>query len=176
MSVHIREAIPSDAHSITVAYRASRQEAFGGILPGNAVHSRDFEGDVRRWKEFAETGQGHLLVAEAGSGILGLAALEYEGSAAELGALYVHPFHYNNGVGRALLYNALACGNEDSHKEIVAWVLAANQRAKRFFLSRGGWLDGGVEVRQAGSSLKLTMQRIRFGTDRIKYDNKWAQR
>lgn len=136
MSAHIREAAPSDARSITVAYRASRLEAFGGILPDEAVLPRGFDGDVSRWAEFAAAGNGHLLVAEADSEILGLAALEYEESVAELGALYVHPSHYGDGIGTALLGNALSAASEDSYKEVIAWVLAANDRAKRFFLSR----------------------------------------
>jgi hypothetical protein len=53
-----------------------------------------------------------------------------------------------------------------TYPEVIAWILASNRRAKDFFIARGGWLDGGTEIRSIGSqAAQLVMQRIRFRTD-----------
>lgn len=162
LTMHVRSASAADICRVVTVYRASRREAFRDLVPAEAVLPRIFEEDVKRWSQFAEVGNGHLFVGEISSQIIGMAALEYCGPVAELGALYVHPLLYRAGAGSALLWAALSAARADSHQQLCAWVLATNQPAKSFFLARGGWLDGGVEIRQSAQSAKLTMQRIRF--------------
>jgi N-acetylglutamate synthase-like GNAT family acetyltransferase len=163
--ISIRLANRGDADAIASAYRESRREAFTGLIPAEAVLPRTRDDDVRRWREFAESAAGKLFVAESHGAILGVAALEYAGSTAELGALYVHPSAYRNGAGSALLQEVLAAA-APTYPEVIAWILASNRRAKDFFIARGGWLDGGTEIRSIGSqAAQLVMQRIRFRTD-----------
>jgi hypothetical protein len=161
LSISVRLARADEAEAVASAYRASREEAFSGLIPSAAVLPRTYADDVRRWREFADSDDGLLFVAESQGDILGLAALEHSGPLAELGALYVQPSSYRNGAGSALLSMTLSAA-ADSYAEVIAWVLASNQRAKDFFLSRGGWLDGGTEIRSINDSAKLVMQRIRF--------------
>jgi N-acetylglutamate synthase-like GNAT family acetyltransferase len=162
LAVQVRIAAAADIHRTVEVYRASRRDAFQELIPAAAVLPRTRQDDIKRWRQFAEAGDGHLFVAEIGSEIIGMAALEYQTSVAELGALYVHPHHCRAGAGSALLASTLAAARADSRDQVVAWVLASNQRAKEFFLARGGWLDGGVEARRLPDSVTLIMQRIRF--------------
>jgi GNAT superfamily N-acetyltransferase len=159
--IKVRAAADEDVIGAVAAYRAARQEAFAGLIPGEAILPRTYEQDVARWRDFVASPDGRLFVADLGLEVVGLAALEYAVGQAELGALYVDPGRQQSGAGSALLSAVLSAAGADGHREVIGWVLAANQPAKRFFLARGGWLDGGVEIRRAGA-VKLTMQRIRF--------------
>jgi GNAT superfamily N-acetyltransferase len=162
--IRARAATIGDIAEAVAAYRASRQAAFTDLIPKEAVLPRTHDQDIARWQEFAAAPDGRLFVADLGFIVAGLAALEYETGQAELGALYVHPEYHRTGAGSALLNAVLSAAQADGHSEVIGWVLAANQSAKKFFLARGGWLDGGVEIRTAGPT-KITMQRVRFNAN-----------
>lgn len=159
--IDVRTAEAADIAEAVAAYRAARADAFTGLIPDEAVLPRTRDGDVARWAGFADDLDGRLLIADLRGTVIGLAAVENLGGQAELGALYVHPAHQRSGAGTALLSASADQARARGHATMTTWVLATNQAAKRFFLARGGWLDGGVEIRQAGEA-KLTMQRLRF--------------
>lgn len=154
----------SDVAEAVAAYRAARHEAFSGLMPREAVLPRTYHQDVERWLGFAVDPNGRLFIARVSLKVAGLAALEFTDGQAELGALYVHPGCQRSGAGASLLSAVLGAARAAGRAEVIGWVLAANQPAKRFFLSCGGWLDGGVGIREVGPA-RLTMQRIRFNAE-----------
>lgn len=65
----------------------------------------------------------------------------------ELGALYVLPPHWGNGIGRALLDAVLA--RRPGPRQVL-WVLEGNQRSCRFYESCGFVVDGTRKVVDLG--------------------------
>ena len=61
----------------------------------------------------------------------------------ELGALYVDPQHWGNGVGVALLLAAREQMWQQGFRKAILWVLTGNVRAERFY-QRDGWTRDGV--------------------------------
>ena len=62
----------------------------------------------------------------------------------EIRAIYALPEVWGQGVGHALLTDAIArCVAEGGWEAVVLWVLADNPRARRFYEAHGFALDGG---------------------------------
>jgi hypothetical protein len=55
------------------------------LIPAEAVLPRSYDDDVARWREFAASRDGKLFVAESVGDVLGMAALEYTTTEAEVG-------------------------------------------------------------------------------------------
>lgn len=80
----------------------------------------------------------------------------------ELRALYVHPDHWNRGVGRDPHDHAVASLRDGGYRDAILWVLATNARAQRFY-ERAGWQRDGTErVDTTRDGLKL--EEIRYAT------------
>jgi GNAT superfamily N-acetyltransferase len=101
---------------------------------------------VERWKWERETHR--LTVAEQDGSVVGFTYVgpsETPGCA-ELYAIHVEPGLVGTGVGRQLMDNALPQLAGLGAERAVLWVLAANERARRFY-DRAGWVpDGGTRV------------------------------
>jgi GNAT superfamily N-acetyltransferase len=69
---------------------------------------------------------------------------------AELGALYVAPEHWREGVGQALIETSLDRLERLPYSEIVLWTFAENERAVAFY-ERFGWRRDGAEKIHARS-------------------------
>jgi ribosomal protein S18 acetylase RimI-like enzyme len=65
---------------------------------------------------------------------------------AELYALYVRPDRIGTGVGRALMSTALTRTRSLGVRHLLLWVLAGNDRARRFYARSGFAPDGAVTV------------------------------
>lgn len=64
------------------------------------------------------------------------------GQVGEVYALYVTPAWWSTGAGRSLMGEALAALEADGYQRAVLWVLAANNRARRFYERAGFTTDG----------------------------------
>ena len=64
------------------------------------------------------------------------------GEVGEVYALYVTPAWWSSGTGRSLMGAALTALEADGYQRVVLWVLAANNRARRFYERAGFTTDG----------------------------------
>jgi GNAT superfamily N-acetyltransferase len=64
----------------------------------------------------------------------------------EVYAMYVDPAHWSTGTGRSLMAAAVAALTEAGYQRAVLWVLAGNDRARRFYAA-GGWQPDGTDNR-----------------------------
>lgn len=125
------------------------------------------------------------LVAEEGdAGITGFCSLATpsrdEGAderTAEIGALYIDPDHWREGVGSALLSAALAELSERGWRDVVLWVLPENRRALAFYDRFGFAIEPGVEKVEERSGRPVI--RLRRGLDEpiriVPYDPSWPE-
>lgn len=70
---------------------------------------------------------------------------------AEVGALYVDPGHWRQGVGRAMLTAALEELDRRSFRNVILWVLLENHAALAFYERFGFTIEEGVEKREERS-------------------------
>jgi GNAT superfamily N-acetyltransferase len=83
-----------------------------------------------------------------------------EGLVGELYALYVTPAWWSTGTGRALMDHVLTALRADGYPRAVLWVLAGNERARRFYERAGFTPDGSTNVITGlGSVLELRYAR-----------------
>jgi len=163
MSVHLRPAADDDLRAIGALHFHSRAAAYSDILSADALAygSPEVLGEwwMERWKWERDTHR--LTVAVDGDTLAGFTYLgpcEQDG-VAELYAIHADPAYVGTGVGRALMLDALPAlaGLGD---RAVLWVLAANQRARRFY-ERGGWaLDGTTRTGPIGGE---PVAQVRYG-------------
>jgi ribosomal protein S18 acetylase RimI-like enzyme len=64
---------------------------------------------------------------------------------AEIGALYVDPDHWHEGMGRAMLTAALSELGEKGWRDVILWVLPENRAAFAFYERFGFEVEEGVE-------------------------------
>lgn len=78
---------------------------------------------------------------------------------AEVGAMYVDPAHWREGVGAALMGAAVARLEGLPYSEAVLWTFRGNERAVAFY-QRYGWSADGVEkIHQRSGEPAIRMRR-----------------
>ncbi|MCU7725429.1 GNAT family N-acetyltransferase [Actinoplanes sp. KI2] len=146
MAATLRTGNDVDLLPVGALHFRSRGAAYAHILSPETLATPSAaalaEWWTERWKWERETHR--LTVAEDFDRIIGFSYVgpsETEG-AAELYAIHVDPAVVGTGVGRLLMVNALTQLAEIGEERAVLWVLAANERARRFY-DRGGWSPDG---------------------------------
>ena len=76
----------------------------------------------------------------------------------EIYAIYLLPQHWGGGAGRALMAAALAALTDTGFTRATLWVLAGNDRARRFY-ARGGWHPDGLTKRDESRGFPLDEMR-----------------
>jgi GNAT superfamily N-acetyltransferase len=167
----VRWAGPEDALGVANVHVRSWQVAYRGLV--DQAYLDGLEPAERRetWKQglaryvWPERG---TLVAEQDGEIIGFANLSTGRSTgrstdaeAEIHAIYVTPAAWGTGAGRALLDEAIARLEEVGCTEVILWVLATNERARRFYEKAGWHTDGGEAAHDVGG-VEHTVVRYRL--------------
>ncbi|MDQ1647149.1 MAG: hypothetical protein QOJ50_3333 [Cryptosporangiaceae bacterium] len=154
----VRAATEDDLATVTAIRIRSWRAGYAGLLPAAALDGLDAEADLRRRREFFRSGPPGIvtLVATDPAGAIAafcitgpyrdderdLADASLSGSVGEVYALYTDPPRWGGGAGRALLAAAVGLLAERGLDPVRLWVLAGNQRARRFYESAGFAADG----------------------------------
>jgi GNAT superfamily N-acetyltransferase len=132
------------------------QEGYRGIVPEEVLDRLDVAARAARYAfEVEGPGARESWIAVDGDTVLGLAALGQcrDEDAADLGeveALYVHPGRWRSGIGAALMARAEGRLVERGFTEAVLWVLADNERGRRFYEATGWRPDGAAKSLEIG--------------------------
>jgi ribosomal protein S18 acetylase RimI-like enzyme len=150
MAATLRTGNDDDVLPVAALHFRSRGAAYAHILSPetlatpSATALASWWGERRKWEQESH----RLTVAEDFDRIIGFSYVgpsETEG-AAELYAIHVDPAMVGTGVGRLLMANALTELAEIGGERAVLWVLAANERARRFYHQVGWSPDGETRV------------------------------
>jgi GNAT superfamily N-acetyltransferase len=95
--------------------------------------------------------EGNVVVAESDGGVVGFAAVLWEGEAAELDGLFVEPAFWRQGIGRGLIDRAVALA---VGKGAVMLRVVAGQEARGFYEAMGFVLVGEA-VTRFGPALRM---------------------
>jgi len=144
VTVVVRAAVPDDADAVDAVRFASWRAAYGGLVPAAFFDEFDHVAAVSRWRAGIVGGDRQAFVAERTGEIVGFCSYGScrdadRPGAGEVYALYAHPDHWSEGVGRALLPRAIEAL---ANRPIVLWVLRDNARARRFYEIAGLMSDG----------------------------------
>jgi ribosomal protein S18 acetylase RimI-like enzyme len=83
---------------------------------------------------------------------------------AEIGALYVDPAHWGEGVGTALLEATLAELRRQDYRAAILWVLPENHRAIAFYERFGFQVEADVEKVEPRSGQRVIRLRADLRT------------
>ena len=157
----LRPAEPSDAHAVARVHVESWQAAYRGLMPAPYLDSLRPEDRASRY-DFATTdpAKPYTLVALVDGVIQGFAttmpsrdpSLPEHG---ELAALYVHPNHWQHGLGLALIQFARARLEAQGHTHALLWLLDGNQRGARFY-ERDSWTHDHITRTETVWNLPVT--------------------
>ena len=165
MSVVLRRAEPEDALAIATVHVASWQAGYRGIfdddfldalLPEDRATRYDLghDDDARSQTTVA------LLDGEiVGFATIGLSRDEDLSNAGELMALYVHPAHWQRGIGHVLLDDATRRLETRGFSLGSLWVLTDNDRAEALY-RRAGWQRDGVVRDETPWGVVATVRRL----------------
>jgi ribosomal protein S18 acetylase RimI-like enzyme len=166
MNVVVRAGVPADADGLAVAHVRAWQEGYRGLMPQEYLDGLEVAERLTGWQErLANPREGsRLLVGTvdeqvAGFAVFGAARDPDSGEDGELFAINVHPDHWRAGVGSRLLVEVHTGLADLGHENAVLWVVAGNDRARRFY-ERHGW---SVEAVERSDKLPgLTVPEVRY--------------
>jgi enamine deaminase RidA (YjgF/YER057c/UK114 family)/ribosomal protein S18 acetylase RimI-like enzyme len=147
--MQIEAATERDARSIAEVHVASWQAAYPGIVPAAHLASLSIDDREASWRAALAGGEPEVLVARVDGRVAGFIACgrcRDDQAPAEFGevwALYVAAPQWSSGVGRALWLAGLQRLRARSFSVVTLWVLARNDRGRRFYEAAGFRVDPG---------------------------------
>ncbi|MCI2238346.1 GNAT family N-acetyltransferase [Paenibacillus sp. TRM 82003] len=152
----VRPATLDDAGDLARIHVDTWRTTYTGLIPQVVLAAMTLDRAVERWQAVLPLHTPHhcLLAEDPAGDATGFVRCgpsrdeEASGTTGEIQALYVQSTSWSTGTGRALLKAAEKELLADGFTEATSWVLAGNDRARRFY-QRCGWrTDGGTKQEQ----------------------------
>ncbi|GAA2862366.1 N-acetyltransferase [Actinoplanes cyaneus] len=160
----IRELTPADIDPVAAVHVRSIQASYAGLLPDGHLATLDpavFAG--RRRATLGQPGR-HTVVADRDGVLVGHAGVgpdREDPAAGELYSIYVDPGSWGTGAGRLLFLAARRILAADGYSEMRLWVLAGNERARRFY-ERAGMTTDGVTATHRLIDAGIELPKLRY--------------
>ncbi|MEJ6006169.1 GNAT family N-acetyltransferase [Paucibacter sp. AS339] len=139
----IAPATREHASGIARVHIRSWQAAYAGILDQTFLDRLSVEDRALRWEDILQRQESKTLVALRNDSVVGFISYghwRHEHSSPEQGeiwALYAEPQSWSQGVGRALMAQALLELRALGFVEVSLWVIGRNERGVNFYKSCG---------------------------------------
>ncbi len=148
----IRAARIEDSWSIAETQVEAWRHTYVGQIPAEYLASLSVPVREAAWRELFGDANHCILVAEESGVTQGFVSLgpsrdedaEPE-STGEVYAIYLRPGHQGRGLGSGLWREAMKVFKERGLSAITVWVLDSNSTARKFYESRGCFLDGAIK-------------------------------
>jgi RimJ/RimL family protein N-acetyltransferase len=146
----IREATPSDGRAIAEVHVASWRWAYRDDLPAEFLDGLSVEDRERMWDGWLAPDQpgAGTLVAEERDRIVGFCGFarcrddDATQRTAEVLTIYLLPEAAGRGIGRDLFASAVERLRALGYDRATLWVMASNDRSRRFYEVAGWSWDG----------------------------------
>lgn len=159
--VKIRPAKLGDAPHIAKIHMETWQHTYRGQVPDAFLDNlpSTLGERTKKWQETLRKRQRgmRVFVAEIGGKIIGFCIVNPcrdddmdQKEVGELGAIYIDARFMNRGVGSALLKEALDFLKVAGFSRATLWVLDTNEKARRWYESKGWTVEGGTKVDDRG--------------------------
>ena len=171
MSVSIRDAVADDARAIAEVHVRSWQAAYRGELPDDYLDGLSIDERERMWTQAFAEPEPRAAVSVAtddDGGVVGFTGVgqsrddDAPAGTGEVRTIYLLPEWFGKGVGRDLFARANERLRELGFTRATLWVLATNERSRRFY-EKAGWVFDGTE--SAHQSQCLNMPIVRYAAD-----------
>lgn len=138
----IREAEFDDVPAIAQVSYATWVHAYRGIIPDAELDSLNVESVTDKWRQILNLAipRGGTLVAINDESIIAYSRFypsvdsdDDQDRVATIGSIYVHPDFQHQRVGRELMEEILKVAKNRGFAEATLHVLAANERARKFY-------------------------------------------
>lgn len=152
----VRRWVPADLEQIGGVHSRSRQEAYAGLVPADALARVTPEQQVTVWRaRFAGLPERHAgLVVECDGVVVGFALAQLDlRSGAELNAIHVLPEQRGTGAGQALMNGVIDAFCQWGVAEAHLYVIAGNERAQAFYRRNGWRLCGSAGSHEVGGAV-----------------------
>lgn len=174
----IRAEEPDDAEAVARVHVRGWQVGYAGIMPAEVLGRLNVAAWAQRRRDMATADPANpwaTLVAETDGAVTGFATFgpyrinqdraTPDPAYGEVVGLYVDPGHWGDGTADALFTAARATLAGRGWTEFRVWVLAANERARRFY-ARAGLSPDGAEstypVPLSGDRPPLPLVEVRY--------------
>jgi GNAT superfamily N-acetyltransferase len=135
--VKIRDAGPEDAAALARVRSLSWRSAYDGLLPAELIGLAAGPGGETRQRAFlTEEPARRALLAEEDGEAVGMAVYgpdREDDDGAELYVIYVLAEYWSKGVGGPLMDRVIEGVRAGGYPRLALWVLAGNERARRFY-------------------------------------------
>lgn len=150
----VRAPRPRDAPGLAAVHIETWQHAYDGIFPEDFLQNLDREGRRSWFESRIERNGGDLLVSDDGDGPVGFCLFGHSGDQGwgEVYAIYVHPDHWGEGHGAALLSAAEEALSQSGFQRALLWVLEQNRQARGFYEKRGWVLGRPIRIEEIGDT------------------------
>lgn len=145
VGVVIRDATPSDARAIAEVHVASWRWAYRDDLSAEFLDGLSVDDRERGWIKWlaSDPGAGTLVAEERDriAGFCSFAPSHDDGATertAEVLTIYLLPEAAGRGIGRDLFASAVDRLRAFGYDRATLWVMASNDRSRRFY-ERAGW-------------------------------------
>jgi GNAT superfamily N-acetyltransferase len=164
----IRAAGDADARATAALIVRSWRDAYRDLLPQEVLDALDVDDRERGLRKLiAADGTPVLVAADTEAGpVTGVAALsipsrdqDATANTGEVVAIYVEPERTRQGIGAALLAEALTSLRRADCTEATLWVLAGNHPALAFYAGHGFAPDGATDTHPLSGRQTLRMRR-----------------
>lgn len=162
----IREAAIDDAPAIAKVSYLTWLHAYRGIIPDAELDALNIESVTGKWAEILSLPipRGGTLVAIKNETIIAYSRFypsadsdDDNDKVATIGSIYVHPDYQHQGVGREMIGKVLRAVTSYGYTEVTLHVLAANERARKYY-EFWGWqqdLSAVIETSNEESTPKV---------------------
>jgi GNAT superfamily N-acetyltransferase len=157
--VDVRSAEAGDEVAIAEVHVRTWQAAYRGLIPDVYLDGLSVSKRRDSWREIInefDTPATGAFVALHGSDVVGFVHFcpsrddHADRDVGEITAIYVHPEHWGEGIGRVLIGRALDSLGEAGFSSATLWVLDGNERACRFYEASGWTTDGATKADDRG--------------------------
>ncbi len=166
--VAIRRAAGTDAVSIAEVHIAAWRWAYRDDLPAAFLEGLTVEDRASEWSGWLEAPDEETWVAEGPHGIVGFCGFgpsrdddAHEGTA-EVRTIYLLRHAVGTGIGRELFARANDRLRDLRYARATLWVLASNERSRRFY-ERASWAWDGTTSEHRFDCANLPI--VRYMTD-----------
>jgi ribosomal protein S18 acetylase RimI-like enzyme len=147
----VRPFTDADLESVALVHSRSRQAAYAGMVPDDALAEVTPEAQVEVWRERLQLGAS-LFVGERGGEVLGFAALLETDEGTELNAIHLLPEALGTGLGAELMDAAVEEARARGRRTLHLFVLEGNERAQAFYRRTGWRLAGDAGLHDIGGA------------------------
>lgn len=172
-AVVVRDASVGDARAVAELHVRTWRAAYRGIVPIQLLDDLSVDLREEMWRSLL--GEGGvaaftLLAGDPDGALAGFCAValpsrddDAGARTAEVAATYVDPTRWGQGVGRALMTQALNRLDADAWDEATLWTFMRNAHGRAFYARLGFRLDGTRRTNEASGATEARL-RTALGT------------